>query len=208
MFLQTSRKFNPGQRRLTKHVLGPSLGLKYPRLKVGYKHTAGRGLYGNRTNLSKGHRKYSLAYLQMHVISEGVFSMAMVTNWLPWTKNCKVAMMLKTALGLWFMTPVQVNARPLSFVQSVLPGYENNQVLRPAGHWWRQLSSMASYSRISNFSNLPGLTPRYARAAGTTAVVLIPKLASNLALVSLPSGQLCLLTNSMFVNKGGLPPSD
>jgi Ribosomal Proteins L2, C-terminal domain len=208
MFLQTSRKAMPGERRHTKHVFKLNLKVKHPRLKVGYKHTAGRGLYGNKTVLSKAHRKYSSTFLQMHPISQGVFSLSMVTGWFPWTKNCKVAMILKTALGLWFITPVQSNAKPLSFLQSVISDDENSRTLRPYAHWWRKLSSMASYSRISNFALMPGFLPKYARAAGTTALVLIPKLSADMALVSLPSGQLCLLINTMYVNKGGLPPVD
>jgi len=208
MFLRTSKKLMPGERRHTKHVFRLSLKIKHPRLKIGHKHNAGKGLYGNKTVLSKSHRKYNLTHLQMYPISKGMFSMSMVTGWFPWTKNCKVAMMVKTALGLWFITPVQLNAKPLSFLQAVPVEESSSQAIRPATHWWRQLSTISSYSRISNLGTAVGVLPQYARAAGATALVLIPKVTVTLALISLPSGQLCLLPNDMYVNKGGLPPLD
>lgn len=125
----------PGERRHTKHVFRLPMKVKHPRLKVGYKHTAGRGLHGNKTVLSKSHRKYNSTYLRMYPISGGIFSLSMVTNWFPWTKNCKVAMLVRTALGLWFITPVQINAKPLSFFQSVTGNDRNNQALRPVSYW-------------------------------------------------------------------------
>jgi hypothetical protein len=149
-----------------------------------------------------------LTHLQMYPISSGLFTMSIVTTWFPWTKNCKVAMMVKTALGLWFIAPVQLNAKPLSFIQAVPADGVNGQIMRPGTHWWRQLSTVDSYSRISNFSFSVGASPQYARAAGVTALVLIPKVTTSLALISLPSGQLCLLPNDMYINKGGLPPLD
>jgi hypothetical protein len=68
----------PGVRRHTKHTFRLALKVKYPRLKVGFKHTAGRGLYGGKTVLSKTHRKYSSTFFHMYPISKGVFSLAMV----------------------------------------------------------------------------------------------------------------------------------
>jgi hypothetical protein len=80
MFLKTSKKLMPGERRHTKHVFKFSLKINHPRLKVGHKHSAGRGLYGNKTVLAKSHRKYNLTHLQMYPISSGLFTMSIVTT--------------------------------------------------------------------------------------------------------------------------------
>lgn len=116
--------------------------------------------------------------------------------------------MIRTSLGLWYTTPVQTAAKPLSFLQSTPLHPEVRHAVRPASHWWSMLSTVSSYARISNFGDEVGGLPRYSRAAGSTGSVLIPRLTPRLALVALPSGQLRLLSNHMYVNQGGLPPSD
>jgi hypothetical protein len=83
MFLQTSSKLMPGERRHTKHVFRSALKVNHPRLKVGYKRAAGRGLYGSKTVLSKAHKKFNTTYFRMYPVSGGVFSLGMVTHWFP-----------------------------------------------------------------------------------------------------------------------------
>lgn len=198
----------PGVRRHTKHTFRLTLPAKHPKLKIGYKRAAGRGMLGTKTVLSKSHRRYNSTFFQMYPVSTGIHTLSMVTGWFPWTKNCKAAMAIKTALGLWFLAPVLINARPLSFIRSVPSHPEVKGVVRALPHWWQRLVEMRSYSKICNFGSQVGAAPQYARAPGSTGVLLIPRLTADFALVSLPSGQFCLLQNNAYVAQGGVSPTD
>jgi len=117
-------------------------------------------------------------------------------------------MAIKTALGLWFVAPVHTSARPLSFIRSAPNHPEVKNAVRALPYWWQRLIDMRSYSKICNFGSQPGLSPQYARAPGSTAVLLIPGLTAEFALVSLPSGQFCLVRNDAYVAQGGVSPTD
>lgn len=43
--------------------------------------------------------------------------------------------MVRTSLGLWYITPVQTAAKPLSFIQSTPLHPEARHAVRPASHW-------------------------------------------------------------------------
>ncbi len=73
----------PGERRHTKHTLRSKSSLNYPKLKIGYKRSAGRGLGGNKTVLSKSHRKYNSTFFRMYPVSTGIHTLAIVTHWFP-----------------------------------------------------------------------------------------------------------------------------
>ena len=73
----------PGERRHTKHVFRTTLRVSHPKLKVGYKRKAGRGLYGIKTVLSKAHKKFNSMHFQMYPVSAGIFSLGIVTHWFP-----------------------------------------------------------------------------------------------------------------------------
>jgi len=160
-------------------------------------------LRGTRTLRTKGTRTTRLKFAALSSFLLGQFTLSLVIGWRPRTPRGGALMVLRSALGAWFLAPAAVGAGTLAYIQALPASLEAGLALQPQPHWWRQLAAVRPYAQVSSVASVIGQSAQFARAVGSTCRVLLPDAQSNWALVTLPSGQLRFLPNSCFAMMGG-----
>ena len=67
---------------------------------------------------------------------------------------------------------------------------------------------VASYTHVHSVARLPGGICKFARAAGSSAYVLVPEFTEGWALLRLPSGDLRCVNSSVYVFLGVIAPRE
>lgn len=203
MFLSCNKPKLPGYVYRSKLIQrGVRVFAQYPRLFCGFNRKVGRGLYGNRTVFTKGCSTRKSTFRSVFWPQAGFFSLGLIVTTVPLRPLFGLAYLVKSAVGSWFYTPAMGGVRSLCFVQATTCVDNFVMPLNPEFWWWSTVRSLPPYSSITIVAKSVISKAQFALSPFTRCILLIPRYVHDRSLIKLPSGQLCVIDQSVYVSRG------
>jgi hypothetical protein len=206
-YLLTGGGASPGLRHRARSQLVAWVRPSHPRLRRGFGVATGRGSGGGRTVFSKGHRARHATFLPLHRSGEWLHRLGMLVGFVPRGRGPGFVGLLHTAVGAWTHLAGGQHGQLLAYVMAVPRIPHVGPALHAQPCWLWPLGHLAPHTRVSQVGPV-GAAPRFSLAAGSTCLLLSPRVWGRWALLALPSGRLRFAGSAAYVFLGPSAPGE